>query len=82
MYCIDENNNFGYIDIFSKTYIPIKVFTEMIIKNIVYTAFNTVEILTNKGIFIYVNENIHKINDIDPVDVNDIIVYPYREYSE
>ena len=82
VYCIDENNNFGYIDIFSKTYIPIKVFTEMIIKNIVYTAFNTVEILTNKGIFIYVNENIHKINDIEPVDVNDIIVYPYREYSE
>lgn len=80
VYTVDDLDNFGYIDIKTLSYIPVKALTEMDVKGLVFTQFNTVEILTTVGIFIYVNEILHKINNINP-DGYDLIVYPFREYS-
>lgn len=80
VYCIDDKNNFGYIDIINYRYIPIKALTDMNVINIVYTVFNTVEILTTIGVLIYMNENLYKLTDREP-DGKEIIIYPYKSYS-
>lgn len=80
IYCMDNKNNFGYIDISNYKYVPIKAFTDITIINVIYSVYNTVEILTNKGIFIYINGNLYQITNKEP-DGKDLIIYPYKEYS-
>jgi len=80
VYTVDGSDNFGYIDINNMEYVPVKAMTELDIINIVYTVFNTVEILTTVGIFIFINEKLHKITNVVP-DGLDLIVYPFKEYS-
>lgn len=80
IYCVDTYNNFGYIDIDRKLYIPVKALTDIIISNVVYTTYNSIELMTSKGIYSYINKQFYKISD-KVVNDGEIIVYPLKSIT-